>query len=120
MKSKKIFLTVSLLATISIIITSCSKDREELLYPDRVCANATLKGPKFAAVESIIQSECMSCHNTGGTSPDLTSGCDIVAEADGIYTECVVDKTMPESAPLSQSNQDIISTWYNAGHKYTD
>lgn len=119
-KSKKIVLGLSLVVAVSLIATSCYKDREELLYPDKVCTNATLKGPKFSAVESIIQSECVSCHNTGGTSPDLSSACNIVAEADGIYNECVVEQVMPQAAPLSSVNQAIITEWYNAGHKYTD
>lgn len=122
MTTKKFFLSISLLATVSIIVTSCYKDREELLYPSKAvdCNNPDAQGPKFAAVELIIKSECVSCHSAGAQAPDLSTSCDVLSEADGIYNECVVDKSMPTSAPLSSAYQAIIKDWYEAGHKYTD
>jgi len=122
MSTKKIILSILFLAVVSLATTSCYKDREELLYGTKVsdCTNPDVQGPKFAAVELIMKSECVGCHSAGGTSPDLSTSCDILSHYEGIYNQCVVLKRMPQAAPLSTAYQTIIKDWYDAGHKLTD
>ena len=109
---------------VSVFFSSCYKDKEELLYPSNNtadCSNpAVQKGVKFTAVQSVIQSSCVSCHNNGGTSPNLTNACNIVDSWSRINTRCVIQQNMPPSAPLSVSNQQAITDWINAGHLYTN
>ena len=71
------------------------------------------------AVEGIINNKCVSCHN-GNQSPNLTAACNIVNEWSDVYRECVLDKTMPQGSPLPTAEQQAITDWVNAGHKYTD
>ena len=104
------------------ILSSCTKRSEDVVNPSTSdCSNPAIqKGPKFTAVESIINNKCISCHNGGGTSPNLTTACNIVNEWSGIEYRCVVVKNMPEGNPLPTAEQQAISAWVNAGHKYTD
>lgn len=120
----KIFFFFCLALFIGTFISGCYKDKEELLYPSNNtadCSNpAVQKGVKFTAVQSVIQSNCISCHNNGGTAPDLTNACNIVDGWSRINTRCVIQKTMPPSAPLNITDQQAITDWVNAGHLYTN
>ena len=122
MKKYKLLLALNLIVVI--LISSCYKDKEELLYATSTtvdCSNPSIqKGVKFTSVAAIIQSNCVSCHNTGGTSPDLSTSCQIVDKWDRINVRCVQDKDMPTSGPLSVANQNSITDWVNAGHLYTN
>ena len=102
-------------------LNSCSKKSEDIVNtPGADCSNPAIqKGPKFTAVESIVNSKCVSCHN-GSQSPNLTTACNIVNEWSGINYRCVEVKTMPPTGPLPTTEQDAITAWFNAGHKYTD
>lgn len=124
MNSRKIFLTVSLLTTISVVISSCYKDKEELLYsPD--CSNPSkVAGPNFTAVKNIIIQNCSGCHLNGNIEGGYAfdSDCDIVNNWNLINGDCVnyTPHQMPTSQPLSDSDKTKITNWVNAGHKYTD
>ena len=126
MNKKLIFSSLSFILIGTVILTGCYNDKEELLYPSssvvKDCSNpAITKGPKFTQVQSIINASCTSCHSvSGGTSPDLSTACQIVDKWDRIKQRCVVDQDMPTSAPLSSTDQAAITTWVDAGHKYTD
>ena len=102
-------------------LSSCSKKSEDIVNtPGADCSNpAAQKGPKFTAVEGIINSKCVSCHN-GNQSPNLTTACNIVNEWSDIKYRCVEVKTMPQSGPLPTAEQQAITDWVDAGHKYTD
>ena len=122
MKIKKL---VTAIAIVIVGLTGCYHDKEELLYPSdttRDCSNPTsTKGPLFTQVESICQANCISCHSTsGGQTPDLTTACSIVDKWDRIKVRCVDLKTMPQGNPLSTQDQQKITAWVNAGHKFTD
>ena len=120
-KRKNLFL-LGLTLSIGVFISSCYKDKEDLLYPNsRDCSNPSVqKGAKFTAVESIIQSNCVSCHSANGTSPNLSTPCTIVDNWSNINNACVVNQTMPQSGPLSSTDQQAITDWVNAGHLYTN
>ena len=102
-------------------LSSCSKESEDIVNtPGADCSNPAIqKGPKFTAVESIINSKCVSCHN-GNQTPDLRTACNIVNEWSDIKYRCVEVKTMPQSGPLPTAEQQAITDWVDAGHKYTD
>lgn len=110
--------------SVSVFFSSCYKDKEELLYPSNNtadCSNpAVQKGVKFTAVQSVIQSNCVSCHGNVGTSPDLTNACNIVDGWSRINTRCVIQRNMPPSAPLNITDQQAITDWVIAGHLYTN
>lgn len=120
-KAFTFFLFVSISLTQLSLISSCSKKSEDIVNtPGADCSNpAVQKGPKFIAVEGIINNKCVSCHN-GNQSPNLTTACNIVNEWSNIYRECVLDRTMPQGSPLPTTEQQAITDWVNAGHKYTD
>ena len=124
MTNKKTLVAFIFAAFVGIMLSSCYKDHEEILYPSSGgdCSNpAILKGVKFTAVESIIQANCISCHSTsGGFSPNLSTACSIITNWSNINTACVVDKTMPTSGPLPSADQQAITDWVNAGHLYTN
>jgi len=103
------------------ILNSCSKRSEDVVNPaSSDCSNPAIqKGPKFTAVESIINNKCISCHN-GGQPPNLTTACNIVNNWSAINNVCVERKTMPTSGPLPTAEQQSITAWVDAGHKYTD
>jgi len=52
----------------------------------------------------------------------LTTACNVVNEWYGINYRCVEVKTMPPSpsGPLPTAEQQAITDWVSAGHKYTD
>ena len=124
MTRKKIILSVLFLAIVALGITSCYKDREELLYsPD--CSNPTkIAGPNFTNVKNIVIDNCSDCHlngnNQGGYSFD--TDCEIVNNWNLIFGDCVnySPHQMPTLQPLSDSDKSKITNWVNAGHKFTD
>ena len=82
-------------------------------------------GPNFTNVRTIIRSKCVNCHlngqNDGGYNFD--SDCSIVTKWSQIKGACVQPYTlrqMPPSTPLTATQQSQITTWVNAGHRYTD
>ena len=131
MKRKNIFKALFGIVLSTSIVTGCYRDKEDLLYGSNCtntlsqdlndCADTGVQqGSKFTAVESIINNNCISCHNNGGTSPDLSSKCAIVENWSIIKQECVIEKTMPTSGPLSDADQQIIKDWANTCFKYKD
>lgn len=120
-KAFTIFLFVSISLIQLILFGSCSKESEDIVNtPGADCSNPAIqKGLKFTAVESIINSKCVSCHN-GNQSPNLTTACNIVNNWSLINDVCVVRKTMPQNGPLPTAEQQAITDWVEAGHKYTD
>ena len=124
--SSRNFNSTLFLFILIIFVAGCYKDKEELLYPNlnaNDCSNPSIqKGPKFSAVQAVVQANCVSCHKTGGTSPDFSSACNIVDKWSRIKTRCVDQQTMPPSpsGPLSTTAQQAIVDWVNAGHLYTN
>jgi uncharacterized membrane protein len=120
-------LKIKLLSGIGLLILSivgCYNDKEELLYPNanaNDCSNPSIqKGPKFSAVQAVVQANCVSCHNSGGTFPDFSNACNIVEKWSRIKVRCVDQQTMPPTGALNQTNQQLIVDWVNAGHLYTN
>ena len=121
MNSKKALVISAAIFMVSLIISGCYRDKEDLLYGSDCSNTAVSPGTKFTAVQSLINSQCTSCHSpSGGTAPDLSTPCSIVEKWSSINNVCVIVKTMPPGGQLSSSNQQVISDWINAGHLYTN
>lgn len=81
-------------------------------------------GPLFTAVKSLIQANCVSCHNAtvanGGVN--LSTDCSIVSARERIRIRAV-DGTggpMPTSGLLPLTERQKITNWINAGGRVTD
>ena len=120
MITRKMMLLMGSVLVIS--ITGCYNDKEELLYPSTVdCNNIALRGPKFTLVRQICDSKCVSCHSTGGTSPDLTKDCNIVSGWQKISERCNTNNTiqrMPKNGQLPSNELVQLNDWVSAGHQF--
>ena len=95
-----------------------------------VTINATAPGTLFAAVKTIINTNCTlsGCHS--GSIPaggiDFTQDCNIVANAARIKVRAVdsyntVNQMPPPPSPgLSLADRNAITSWVNAGGLYTN
>ncbi len=83
-------------------------------------SNAT-QGPNFTNVKNIISANCTNCHLNGGNNGNLNldADCSIVANWDKINLRCVIQGNMP-SQGLTTNQKAQITTWVNAGHKFSD
>lgn len=124
MNLKKITVAASLIIITGLIVSSCYKDKEDLLYPNNCISAADVKGPKYAAVESLINSTCGGggCHLSGGNEGgfNFDGTCSIINSWSEINNSCVNNSRMPKGSPFNASQKQIITDWVNAGHKYTD
>jgi len=81
-------------------------------------------GALFTAVRSIIQSNCVGCHNASGASGgvNLSTDCAIVSAKDRINARAVqgTGGWMPTSGPLPIADRQAITAWLNAGGRVTD
>lgn len=81
-------------------------------------------GTLFLAVKSIIQSNCVSCHNAtvaqGGVN--LNADCNIVSAKDRIRARAVDGNPspMPATGLLPAADRQAITNWINAGGRVTD
>ncbi len=86
--------------------------------------NAANAGTLFAAVKTVIQNNCASCHNNsqmeGGMN--FTADCNIVTNKDRVKARAVDNNpsVMPPTGALSAADKNRITAWINAGGRYTD
>jgi len=91
-------------------------------------SNATVSdlpaGPLFAAVRTVMQNNCVGCHNgtvaEGGMN--WTIDCNIVTFKDRIKVRAVDGNPspMPPTGFIPGSEQQKIISWINAGGKFSD
>jgi uncharacterized membrane protein len=86
-------------------------------------------GPYFTKVKSIIQSNCISCHDPAGSwqgRPTDLSSDDKIVQAAAAIKAAVADpvtptnQRMPQGGQLSQEDINTIVSWFNKGGKSTD
>jgi len=81
-------------------------------------------GPLFNAVKTIIQNNCVSCHNatTANGGVNLSTDCAIVSAKDRINARAVqgTGGWMPTSGPIPATDRQAITAWINAGGRVTD
>jgi hypothetical protein len=104
-----------------------AKDGSGCIKTASVTVTNSSAGTLFTAVKSMMQTNCAvsGCHN-GTQSPNFTEECNIVNNWSLIKTRAVdgagTSNQMPQPplAPLSQVDRDKISSWVNAGHKFSN
>lgn len=81
-------------------------------------------GPLFTDVRTLIQNNCVSCHNPGNPNGGMifTVDCNIVANKVRIEARAVNGNPspMPPTGLLPSSERQKIINWINAGGRYTD
>lgn len=89
-----------------------------------VTLGARTEGPKFAAVRTLIQAQCVSCHNatTANGGVNLSTDCSIVSAKDRIKARAVdgIPSPMPSGGLLPASERQKITDWINAGGRVID
>ncbi len=101
-------------------LSGCYYDHEDLLYRNAASPDCTIISAKFSTdVGPLIQSKCATagCHDAGGSAGGavLETYTQISALAARINQRCVIEKTMPPGGPLSTSEIAIISCWISSG-----
>lgn len=81
-------------------------------------------GPLFTQVVSVLQTNCVSCHNASISNGGMNWAvdCNIVANKDRIKARAVDanPSAMPPTGLLPAAERQKIINWINAGGKYTD
>lgn len=104
--------------------TVTAKDANGCSATQSVIVGNDVAGPLFSAVKTLLQNNCVSCHNNAIQNGGMNWAvdCNIVANKDRIKARAV-DNTptaMPPTGPLSSSDKAIITNWIAAGGKYSD
>ena len=81
-------------------------------------------GPLFNEVKAVLQANCVSCHNNSQQEGGMNwmVDCNIVANKDRIKARAVdgSPSSMPPTGLLPLSERQKITSWINAGGKFTD
>lgn len=97
----------------------CYYDKEELLYPgSNTPANCSTINAKFSAdVFPLITAKCSlsGCHDAASGRITFLNYAQISGAAARINTRVVVEKSMPQTGPLQQSEINIIKCWIESG-----
>ena len=82
------------------------------------------EGPKFTAVKSLIQANCVTCHNATNASGgvNLSTDCSIVSAKDRIKARAVDGNPspMPSGGLLPAAERQKITDWITAGGRVID
>lgn len=115
------------------IFTNLGTGNHSLVVRDvNTCSTAVIsvsvpnlpQGPLFSAVKTLIQNNCVTCHNAsnpnGGMNWEID--CNIVNFKNNIFQRAVNGNpsAMPPTGLLPASERQKIIDWINAGGKYTD
>lgn len=65
-------------------------------------------------IKAIIEAHCLSCHNEGGTPPALEDYAAVKSEGE-LSLSLIVNKAMPPSEPLGQTDQILFRAWVQTG-----
>jgi hypothetical protein len=86
--------------------------------------NNAAAGPLYSAVRTLIQNNCVSCHNATVANGGMnwTVDCNIVQFKDRIKARAVDGNPspMPQGGLLPPSERQKITDWINAGGKFTN
>lgn len=81
-------------------------------------------GPLFSAVKTLVQANCVSCHNNTVANGGMnwTIDCNLVTFKDRIKARAVDGNPspMPQGGLLPASERQKITDWINAGGKFTN
>ena len=92
-------------------LSSCYKDKEELLYPGSVGNNDTTAATYNGYIKPLVGARCLSCHPSYGDYAGLN-----VVVANGKFKQRVItDKNMPQGSSLTLAQITKIDLWLTAG-----
>jgi hypothetical protein len=132
MKTKSIFLQISLIICLSFFAISCENNvEEEMIVLDEITNgnnngnnggnngngngnNGSTSITFSKTIQPIISNNCLPCHGNGATSPNLTSFNSISRNAASVKS-AVVSRRMPRGGSLSQADIDAIASWVDGG-----
>jgi len=104
--------------------TVTAKDANGCSATQSVIVGNDAAGPLFSAVKTLLQNNCVSCHNNAIQNGGMNWAvdCNIVANKDRIKARAVdnTPSAMPPTGALSSGDKAIITNWINAGGKYSD
>lgn len=106
------------LSIIGILVTSCYRDKEELLYGDVMCDTDQVS---FSTdIMPIISSSCAisGCHVQGGSGVGIFENYTQVKDKvdnGSLRQRVVVQMDMPPAPPLSDCQIQHIEAWLDAG-----
>lgn len=118
--TKRLLISISLLAFISLSLNSCYKDNEEDLYGN----NCQTTDVSFSlTIQPILNANCVSCHSGAGASAGirLSNHAEVSAAIDGGRLIGAIKHTsgfsaMPPSGPkLSNCQISQIEAWVAQG-----
>lgn len=109
---------VAMLVTIG--LSGCYYDHEDLLYHKTGSTDCTTINAKFSTdVAPLIKSKCATsgCHDAAGSAGGtvLETYTQISGMSARINQRCIVDKTMPPGGALTTSEIAILSCWISSG-----
>jgi uncharacterized membrane protein len=111
MPARLTMVTRSLIALITAVVAiSCASGDEPLGVVD---PGAVPDTTTYDQVFSIIQRDCVPCHDEGGTEPRYDTCEDVLANYDDLIEEVFVKNTMPPGAwpRLSSEARLVIQRW---------
>jgi len=118
MISKKILFSLLTIAFVSIVVSSCYYDKEDLLYGSNVDCS-TIDAKYSTAINPLMQSKCAysGCHDAGTAAAGvvLENHTQVAAKAGRIKIRCITESSMPPGAPLSTNEKLALQCWINAG-----
>lgn len=97
------------LALSIVLITACTKDAVTEEVPDEECTTVYTYD---ADISTIINNNCVSCHS-GIQPPRLTNYSEVINNIERVKVRAITEKTMPISAPLSDSDIEKLNCWIN-------
>lgn len=103
-----------------------AKDANGCTKTASVIVGSTAMGPLFTEVKNIINTRCSGggCHMNGANAAgyNFDNDCSIVTQWSKINSSSVTGNNMPKSpqAKLTTAEKQKITSWINAGRKYTD
>lgn len=97
------------LALSIVLITACTKDAVTEEVPDEECTTVYTYD---ADISTIINNNCVSCHS-GIQPPRLTNYSEVINNIERVKVRAITEKTMPVSAPLSDSDIEKLNCWIN-------
>ncbi|MFN4314659.1 MAG: SprB repeat-containing protein [Chitinophagaceae bacterium] len=104
--------------------TVTAKDANGCTGSANVTVGSAPAGPLFTAVRTLMDNNCVSCHNNSIQNGGMNWAvdCNIVLNKDRVKARAVDNNpsSMPPTGALSQTDKDKITAWINAGGRYTD
>jgi hypothetical protein len=104
--------------------TVTAKDQNGCTGSSNVTVSSAAAGPLFSAVKTLMDNNCVSCHNNSIQNGGMNWAveCNIILNRDRVKARAVDNNpsSMPPTGALSQADKDKITAWINAGGRYTD